>query len=244
MIWRRVRAMARLELRLAARNGENLLVSLGVPVGLLVFFSLVPVLPTPAGVAPVDFLVPGVLTAAVMGAAMVALGIGTGFERGYLVLKRLGATPLRRGELVAAKVLGVLVAVAVQVIAVAGVAAVLGWRPTLGAAGWALGALLLVLGVVAFAGVGLALAGTLPALGNLAAVNALFVVLLLISGVVFPLSALPPALAAGARLLPSAALAEALRSVLGAGSAGTSAWLLGAWAALAPLLAALSFRWE
>ena len=52
---------------------------------------------------PVDFLVPGVLSLAVMAAAMVSLGIATGFERRYGVLKRLGSTPLSRGGLLAAK---------------------------------------------------------------------------------------------------------------------------------------------
>ena len=45
---------------------------------------------------PVDFLAPGILALAVMSTAMVSLGIATGFERQYGVLKRLGATPLGR----------------------------------------------------------------------------------------------------------------------------------------------------
>jgi len=38
---------------------------------------------------------------------MVSLGIATGFERTYHVLKRLGATPLGRGNLIAAKIVSV-----------------------------------------------------------------------------------------------------------------------------------------
>jgi ABC-2 type transport system permease protein len=94
---RRVWAQTGMELRLLLRNGENLLVTLGIPVALLVFFSLVHVLPSP-GEPRVGFLVPGVLTLSVVAAAMVALGIATGFERFSLVLKRLGTTPLRRGS--------------------------------------------------------------------------------------------------------------------------------------------------
>ena len=62
------------------------------PVLLLVFFSVVDVLPTGDG-EPIDFLAPGILALAVMSTAMVSLGIATGFERSYGVLKRLGATP-------------------------------------------------------------------------------------------------------------------------------------------------------
>src|SRR3712207_6849089 len=50
----------------------------------------------------VDFLAPGVLALAVMSTAMVSLAIATGFERQYLVLKRLGTTPLGRPALLAA----------------------------------------------------------------------------------------------------------------------------------------------
>ena len=90
-------AQTRTELALSLRQGEQLLVSLGIPVLVLVFFSLVDVLPVPEGFdEPVDYLTPGVLALAVMSSAMVGLGIGTGFERQYGVLKRLGSTPLGR----------------------------------------------------------------------------------------------------------------------------------------------------
>jgi 16S rRNA (adenine1518-N6/adenine1519-N6)-dimethyltransferase len=82
-------------------------------VGLLVFFSLVDVLPIDAD-DPVDFLAPGVLSLAVMSTAMVNLAISTGFERQYLVLKRLGTTPLGRPALLAAKTVAVVVVELVQ----------------------------------------------------------------------------------------------------------------------------------
>lgn len=243
---RRLAAQTAFELRLLARNGENLLVTLGIPVALLAFFSLVDVLPTD-GQAAVDFLVPGILTLSVMGSALVSLAISTGFERSYLVLKRLGVTPLRRSELIAAKGLAVLAVLAVQVAVVLGVAAALGWRVQAAGAQRAAGltALALLLGVSAFAGLGLAMAGRLRALATLALVNALFVVLLLVSGLVFPLSALPGPLAAGVRFLPSAALAELLRSALsGSGRVVAPAAILGVWAIAMPALAARVFRWD
>ena len=85
----------RAEVRRAAGNGEQLLLTLGIPVLLLVFFSVVDVLPTGTK-DPIDFLAPGILALAAMSTAMVSLGIATGFERSYHVLKRLGATPLGR----------------------------------------------------------------------------------------------------------------------------------------------------
>lgn len=234
-----------MELRLLLRNGENLLVTLGIPVGLLAFFSTVDVLPTEG--RAVNFLLPGMLAVAVMGSAMVSLAISTGFERSYLVLKRLGVTPLRRSELIAAKSLAVLVIVALQVVVLVAVALLLGWRMDGANAlrGSILAGVGLVLGAVAFAGIGLAMAGRLRALTNLAVVNALFVVLLLTSGVLFPLDSLPPAVAAAARLLPSAALAQVLRAAFaGSGPLVAGLGVLTAWALAMSALAAAVFRWD
>ncbi len=87
-------AQSRTEVLLQLRRGENLIVTLAVPLGILVFFAKVDTtIPTDFD-KPVDFLVPGVLSLAVMAAAMVSLGIATGFERRYGVLKRLGSTPV------------------------------------------------------------------------------------------------------------------------------------------------------
>src|SRR3954454_13412215 len=123
------RTQTRMELALSLRQGEQLLVSIAIPWLLLVFFSLVDVLPEPDGVDhAVDFLTPGILALAVMSTAMVSLGIGTGFERQYGVLKRLGTTPLGRPRLIAAKISMVLGIEAVQAIVLIGAALLLGWR--------------------------------------------------------------------------------------------------------------------
>ena len=234
-------AQTRMELRLLLRNGENLLVTLAIPGALLVFFVLVPVvdLPSPA----VDFLFPGVLAVAVMAAGMVSLAIATGFERFYLVLKRLGATPLRRGELVTAKIIAVLAVEVVQVAVLGVVAGALGWRPH--GTGLVLAVPAMLAGTAAFAGLGMAMAGRLRAVVTLAVANGLFVALLLLSGVIFPLSTLPGPLASVAALSPAAALAVVLRGALGSsGLPGSGAAVLAAWAVAAPLLATVLFRWE
>jgi ABC-2 type transport system permease protein len=239
-----VLAQAQVELRLTVRRGESVLLTLGIPVLLLVFFSVVDVLPLPEGTDDaVDFLTPGILALAVMSTAMVSLGIATGFERQYGVLKRLGTTPLGRRALLAAKTLAIVAIELVQVAVLAAVALALGWRPE-GSLLPALAAALL--GTVAFAGLGLLMAGTLRGEVTLAAANGLYLVLLLLGGMVFPLDRLPGALRAVAELLPAAALSTALDGALGASaSVPGKAWLvLLAWAAAAPALAAATFRWE
>ncbi len=233
----------RTELALSSRQGEQLLVSLGIPLLILVFFTTVDILPTGAVDQPIDFLAPAVLALAVMSTAMVSLGIGTGFERHYGVLKRLGASPLGRGRWVAAKITTVLLTEVVQWAVLIAVALLLGWSPP--ASGWAAAVLGALLGTAAFGGVGLLLAGMLPGLATLALANGLYLVLLLTGGMVVPLSELPSGLATVSKALPAAPLAEVVTGSLGGGGVAAWAWVsLTAWAVAAPTAAVLLFRWE
>lgn len=239
----RLGAQTFMELKLLLRNAENLIVTFGIPTGMLVFFSIVRVLPTPEDTEPVAFLAPGILALSVIGAAMVSLGIQTGFERFYLVLKRLGATPLRRWELITAKGLAILLTEVVQVGVVVGAGLALGWRPQAEQLVLAVPALLL--GTAAFAGVGLAMAGRLRAVATLALTNAVFLVLLVSSGIIFPLDRLPEVMQIGARFLPAAPLTDWLRAAFdGTAIPTTSLITLPVWAIGAPVLAARVFRWE
>jgi ABC-2 type transport system permease protein len=239
-----LRAQTAAEIRMTLRRGESVLLTLAIPVGLLVFFSLVDVLPKPAGVHhAVDFLAPGVLALAVMSTAMVGLGIATGFERQYGVLKRLRITPLGRPSLLAAKILAILAVEVVQVAVLVGVAFALGWDPG-GTPALAVPAV--ALATVGFAGLGLLMAGALRAEITLAAANGLYLVLLLLGGMVFPLSSLPSGVRTVARALPSGALSDAMHGALSAGgSVPGRAWVvLAVWAVGAPAAAAATFRWE
>jgi ABC-2 type transport system permease protein len=234
-----------MELRLTARRGENLFVIVVLPLVLLVFFSLVPAL-TPNTLRPIDFLLPGILALAVISTSLVNLSIATAFERSYGVLKRLGGSPLPRAGLIAAKIGAVLVVEVLQVALLVAVAvALFGWQP---GAGWypAVVVVAFGLGTLAFAGLGLLMAGTLRAEGTLAAANGLFLVFLLLGGVVLPIDHLPGYLADLARVLPASALSDAYRIGVGSatGDALPSLLVLAAWGAVTSLLAARFFRWE
>jgi ABC-2 type transport system permease protein len=241
---RRLLAQTRVELTLTLRRGESVLLALGIPVLLLAFFASVDVLPT--GVKdPVDFLAPGVLALAVMSTAMVGLGIATGFERQYGVLKRLGSTPLGRPALLAAKTIAILSVEALQVVVLVIEARVLGWHP---ASGWSPAQAVASVGLatIAFAGLGLLMAGTMRGEVVLGAANGLYLVLLLLGGMVVPIGKLPGGLQAVARVLPAGALSDALHHALGGASVtGAGYWIvLAGWAAAAMVAAALTFRWE
>ena len=236
-------AYLRVELALTARRGDSLLLIVGIPLLLLVFFSTVDVLPVPDGVEdPVDFLAPGILALAVLSTGMVQTAIGVAFERQYGVLERLGTTPLGRGRLLAAKLAAVLVVEAVQVVLIGMVALLLGWDPSW-EAGAAIGAV--GLGTAAFGGLGMLMAGRLRGEVTLAAANGLYLVLLLLGGMIFPLSELPDALEAVAEALPAAALSDLLQAAaVGADGAGGDWVVLVAWAVAAPVAAAVTFRWR
>jgi ABC-2 type transport system permease protein len=234
-------AQTRAEVVLQLRRAENMIVTLAIPLGILLFFAKVDTITTDYD-EPIDFLVPGVLALSVMAAAMVSLGIATGFERRYGVLKRLAATPLSRGGLLAAKTATVLAIEILQVLLVVVVGLAVGWDVGAGIIP-AVG--LLLLGTIAFAGIGMLMAGTLRAEANLAAANALFLVLLFLGGMAYPLSKLPAAMEFIAKVLPAAALSETVRAVLASRAfpVGELAVLVG-WAVAAPALAARYFRWE
>jgi len=238
-----LQAQARHEVTTTMRNGEQLLLTLIIPILLLVFFSLVDVLPTDTP-DPIDFLAPGILALAVMSTAMVSLGIGTGFERTYKVLKRLGATPLGRHRLIAAKIISVVAVEVVQFAILIPVAYALGWDPH--DPNWLAAIAAVVVGTIAFAGTGLSFAGTLRGEINLAALNGLYLVLLLLGGMVIPFAKLPGPMSAVAKALPSGALADVLREALAHGGVrpGTSWVILVAWAVVTPVVAMRVFRWE
>ena len=237
-------AQTRMELKLTARRGENVLVTIVLPVVVLLFFSSLSVFSTGTG-APVDFLLPGALALAVIASSLVNLGIATAYERNYGVLKRLGGSPLTRAGLLTAKMGAVLVVEVVQVLLLVAIAtAALGWRPGPSATPIIV-VLAVLLGTLAFAGLGLLMAGALRAEATLALANGLFLAFLLLGGIVLPLSHLPGPLATVAAVLPAAALADAFRVGLGSGGDVLGPFVvLAVWSLAAVVLAARTFRWE
>ena len=234
-------AQAVTELRLALRNGEQVLLTLVIPVLLLVGLTVVDVVPLPE--PRVATVTPSVLALAVMSTAFTSQAIALGFDRRYGVIRRLAATALPRWLLVAGRLAAVLATVAVQVVVLAVLAAALGWRPPvsrpgLGAAAGAARA------APRSARSGILLGGTLRAEVVLAVANAVWFVLLLAGGIVVPLDRLPGPVAAVAALLPSGALAEGLRTVLitGAAPGAGPVLVLLAWTAAGTALAVRTVR--
>lgn len=235
-------AQTAMEFRLLLRNGEQVGLTLLIPLLLLFFFNL-PLLYSLGTPRRIDFVAPSIIALAVMSASFTGLAIGTGFERKYAVLKRLGATALPRSVLLLGKTCAVLLLEIVQVVLIGALAFALGWHPH---GDPLLVVVLVVLGTAAFGGLGLLVAGTLRAEVTLAAANLVWLVLLFGGGIAIPLSKFGATAADALRYLPSAALSDGLHAVLqhGAGVPVRDVATLLVWAVVALPAAIRWFRWE
>jgi ABC-2 type transport system permease protein len=239
----RIAAHAAWETRLLMRNGEQLLLTLVIPVVILLVLALTDILVPADATERLPRALATVLSVSVVSAAFASLAIATGFERRSGVLRFLGTTPLSRSELLAGKFAATAVVTLLSAGVVTAVAVALGWRPSPGAA-WALPVLLL--GTATFAAWGMALAGLLRAEAVLAVANGIFLALLMFGGIVIPASALPGPMSALVGWLPSGALVDALTAALvhGGAPSASSVLVLVAWLIAGATLSARTFRWS
>jgi len=231
----------RQELTVMIRNGEQLLLLVVIPVMLLVFFSQTDFLSSD-NENKIDFLLPGILSLAVISTAMVSLGIATGFERSYGVLRRLGTTPLGTRRLVAAKMSAICIIEIAQLVMLIVVGLLLGWNPSRINSLQIL--LFLILGMACFAGIGLTLAGRLRAEVNLAAQNGLYLVFLMLGGIFVESDELPATLSQISAFSPSSLLSGLLRDSFKNTVVLADAFALCGWAIAACVLAVTSFKWS
>jgi ABC-2 type transport system permease protein len=201
---------ARTEALLTLRNGEQVLLTLLIPLALLVGLTVLPVftLSEPR----INSVAPRVFALAVLSSAFTGQAIALGFDRRYGVLKRLAATALPRWLLVTGRVTAGLAVVVVQLLVLSLVAALLGWTPKPEGLAWAV--LLVILGTLTFGALGVLLGGALKAETVLALANIVWFVLLGAGGIILPATSMPGPMSNIATLLPSGALAEGMRTAL------------------------------
>lgn len=247
--WALITRQARYDTALTMGNGEQLLLTIIIPIALLIGLIFATGIPVDAGIdnaadlPRVALVLPGVLTVAVLSSAFASLAIATGFDRRSGSLLLLATTPLSRVDLVVARAFSTLLIVLGQTLVLAVLAILFGWRPSfpdIAALGF------IVLGALALAACAVALAGLLRAEATLALANGVFLILLVAGGTALPAAALPDSLAIVARLLPSGALGDGLRwSMLDAPVNGALAiGVLVAWAIAATVLARRTFKWD
>lgn len=241
-VGRMLAAQYGLELKLLLRNGEQLLLTMFIPVTLLIGLSL---LPLGAFAEPrVAVFVPAIMALAVISTAFTGQAIAVAFDRRYGALKRLGATALPVWGIIAGKALAVVSVVFLQALILGGIGLALGWRPA--PAGLALGALVIALGTAVFVAMGLLLGGTLRAEIVLAVANLLWFVMAGFGALTLESDTIPRALSWVARLTPSGALTEALSQAVNPSGTVSVDWfgiaVLAVWGAVSALGALRWFR--
>ena len=235
-------AQYRLELKLLLRNGEQLLLTMFIPITLLVGLTLMPL--GSFGPNRAATFLPAIMALAVISTAFTGQAIAVAFDRRYGALKRLGATALPVWGIIAGKSLAVISVVFLQSILLGVIGFALGWRPAL--AGLALGALVIAVGTAGFTALGLLLGGTLRAEIVLAVANLLWFVFagvgaLTVEGDVDG-GVVSQTARFVARLTPSGALTEALTRALASSVDWFGLAVLVVWGVVAALCARRWFR--
>lgn len=235
----RVRAHAATEARLIIRNGEQLLLALVIPIGILIAGKI---FDGRFGMRE-QHLAPSVFALAIFSTCFTSLAISTGFERRYGVLERLAATPLRRGGLIAGKAISIASISIGQLLILLVIALFMGWRPHPTASQWIVAILGVPLAMLTFSCLALALAGALRAEATLGLANLIFILAVAGGGLMWPVSSYPSVLRILVRLTPTGALGEICRGW----SLGHTTWwallVLIVWTALSGLLARKVFQW-
>jgi ABC-2 type transport system permease protein len=227
-----------METKLLARNGEQLLLALVIPLAILVGGRLLG-----GRIGDLAVLAPSVLALAIWSSAFTSVAIATGFERRYGVLERLAATPLGKSGLLAGKSLAVVLVVLSQLLVLSVVAGALGWRPTFSPASLLGSIALAVLATATFTALALLLAGRLRAEVTLGLANLIYVVMLAGGALVFPVGRYPAPLRPVLDLLPTAALGEGLRAGAVGELLGWPLVVTAAWLAVAGWTTGKVFRW-
>jgi ABC-2 type transport system permease protein len=180
---RRLYIQTKWEFLLNARNSEQALLLVLIPIVILIVLAKTTIIGGENTEISLAFAT--VLTVSTFAAGFTSLAIATAFERRSETLVFLGTTSLTRTEVVLAKSLGSFLLAVFAGLFTLIAALILGWTPTL------LSLLIpiwMVLGVFSVSGFAYLLAGTLRAEAVLAIANGIFVLVLMFGGVIFTFS--------------------------------------------------------
>ncbi len=235
-----LRSQVRMELVLLLRHGEQLMLTLLIPIAILVGATLLPF--GDFDEPRVTHILPMVLAVAVMSTAFTGQAIAVGFDRRYGALKRIGATALPKWGIVAGKSGAVVIVIIGQLVILGAIGVALGWRP--GPATIGLTLLSVAVGTVAFATLGLLVGGRLKAEIVLALANIIWFALVAVAGLVLVRDDVPGTVSTLAALLPSGALTQALLQAQDSMADWAALAVLAAWGAVGGAAAVRTFRFE
>lgn len=193
-----------------------------------------------------SYLIPSLLGMSLMQGGVFA-AVPLVADREKLILKRLGATPLRRWQLVGSNVLVRLMIALAQTIIIVGVGTLVFGLETTGR--WLAVGFFVVLGSITFIAIGYVIASFTPTEEAANGVTQVVQLpMMFLSGIFFPIATMGPLLQSVAKFLPLTYLADALRQVMVDGTPFASLWVcalvLGGWLVGSFLVAARFFRWQ
>jgi ABC-2 type transport system permease protein len=202
---------------------------------------------TEKGSRYIDFLIPGLLGMNLMGTGIWSLAFSITSARARRVLKRLVATPMRRGDYLLSQILGRLAFLLPEILLLAG----FGWLafdvPMRGSL--ILFFALCLLGTMSFCGLGLLISSrvrTVEGVSGLA--NFVMMPMWLLSGVFFSTERFPDVVQPLIRALPLTALNEALRGIMNEGQGiaeiAPQLAIITAWGLVSFAVALKIFRWK
>ena len=195
----------------------------------------------------IDFLIPGLVGANLMGGGLWGVGFVIVDMRVRKLLKRFLATPMRKRDFMLALLLSRAVFTIVEVV----ILLTFGWflfgvgirgNPLVVAA-------LIVLGAGCFGGIGLLVACRVETIESVSGLmNAVMLPMYLLGGVFFPADRFPDVIQPLVHALPLTALLDGLRAVMNDGAswsaAGRPALILTAWGVVSFVVALRWFRWR
>ena len=203
--------------------------------------------PTLPGSRYIDFLIPGLIGLNLLGTGMWGVGFPIASARQQKLLKRMIATPMRRGHYLLSLMFARFIWLVFELVAIVA----FGWL-VFGVAvtgSWAAFIVVSVVGAFAFSALGLLVAArarTIEAVSGL--MNFAMLPMWLLSGTFFSADRFPDAMQPFVQVLPLTAANDALRAIMneGAGFAAVAGDLgiLAAWSVVAFFVALRLFRWE
>ena len=202
---------------------------------------------TEPGARYIDFLIPGLLGMNLMGSGLWGIGFSVVQSRTKKLLKRLMATPMRRGHYLLSFILSRLLFLFLEIAALVG----FGWLMFgVGVRGsYVALALITVLGALSFAGLGMLVASrarTIEAVSGL--MNLVMLPMWILSGTFFSYARFPDAMQPFVKALPLTALNDALRAVMIDGTGlmrlGAPLAIVAGWGAVSFVIALQIFRWR
>lgn len=199
------------------------------------------------GTRYIDWLVPGLLGMNIMGTGMWGIGFSVVWARTRKLLKRLAATPMARTDYLLAQMLARLVFLVAEVSVLLGSTMLAFSVPVRGS--WLLLAGVVLLGAVAFAGLGLLVASRARSIEAVSGwMNVVMLPMWVASGVFFSTAHFPAVAQPVIHAIPLTALNDALRAVMldaaPVSAIGPELLILAAWSVVSFAAALRIFRWQ